>query len=413
MALNAKTKKLLVAAAIIAPFLIVAIGCVMPQTHETFYTNFVWKYFWGPSVADVEPNAGHGTAEYHGVFAADEYTLVSEMAYGAILILCLVGIYRILSRARVRLDEKFIYALVPFIFLGPILRVFEDAWLFKPPVQYLFISPFLFFLMGGIVLLFLLIGARIRDLHLPFSKQVLYFAAVMGAAVAAYAFAYANPALSSQFAYMVPPVFVALYGAASVGVFALVCQKGGAGPAMTAFSFGVFPLLVSMHVLSEWIRNPWSQTMAAPQPTVIPVVMGIALAVAIIIFAAARLLSIKFPKAACFANPVNLMMIFGHQIDAWATTIAINTDFQHLFGLQLAPYGEKHPLPDILLGMDGGYAFILVKLALILLMIYLIDISAEEDMKKYPALKILIKLTIIALGMGPGTRDFLRAAMSV
>jgi len=182
---------------------------------------------------------------------------------------------------------------------------------------------------------------------------------------------------------------------------------------MTAFSFGVFPLLVSMHVLSEWIRNPWSQTMAAPQPTVIPVVMGIALAVAIIIFAAARLLSIKFPKAACFANPVNLMMIFGHQIDAWATTIAINPDFQHLFGLQLAPYGEKHPLPDILLGMDGGYAFILVKLALILLMIYLIDISAEEDMKKYPALKILIKLTIIALGMGPGTRNFLRAAMSV
>jgi len=170
MALNAKTKKLLVAAAIIAPFLIVAIGCVMPQTHETFYTNFVWKYFWGPSVADIEGRA----VQYHGVWAADEYTLVSEMAYGAILILCLVGIYRILSRARVRLDEKFIYALVPFIFLGPILRVFEDAWLFKPPVQYLFISPFLFFLMGGIVLLFLLIGARIRDLHLPFSKQVLY-----------------------------------------------------------------------------------------------------------------------------------------------------------------------------------------------------------------------------------------------
>ena len=407
MALNIKTKKLLAAAAILAPFLIVAAGCLLPQTHETFYTNFVWKYFWGPSVADIEGRA----VQYHGVWAADEYTLVSEMAYGAILILCLVGIYQILSRARIRLDEKFIYALLPFIFLGPILRVFEDAWLFKPPVQYLFISPFLFFVMGGMVLLFLLIGARIRDIHLSFSKQVLYFAAVMGIVCSLYALLYLGA--SRQFAYMVPPVFVALYGAASVGVFALVSSKGGAGPAMTAFLFGAFTLLVSAHVLAEWIRNPWSRTMAAPQPMVIAVVMGIALAVSLLVFAAAKLISAKYPKAACFANPVNLMMIFGHQVDAWASTITINPDFQRQFGLNLASYGEKHPLPDFFLGLGGGYAYILVKLALILLMIYLIDIASEEDMRKYPALKILIKLTIIALGMGPGTRDFLRAAMSV
>ncbi|MDD5502318.1 MAG: DUF63 family protein [Candidatus Thermoplasmatota archaeon] len=407
MALSRKAKNALIAAAILMPIAVVVIGCILPQTHEAFYTNFVWKYFWGPSVADIE---GHAV-QYNGVWAADEYTLISEFTYGAILVVCLLGIYKVLQAAKVRLDDNFIYAMVPFIFIGPILRVFEDALLFRPLIQYLFISPFLFFLMGGMVLLLLLIGARIRDLYAGIVRQTIYFGAVMGITSALYAIAYLK--IPGQFAYMVPPSFVALYSAASVIVFFLAGRKNGASPAMTAFSFGIFTLAVSGHVFVEWVTNPWAQPIVPAQPMMIPVTMGVAAAVMLLVFAAAKLLSRKFPKAAVFASPVNLMMVLGHQVDAWASTIAINTDVQKLFGLSLAPYGEKHPISEAFLGFGGDYWFIAIKLALILLMVYLIDISAEEDMKKYPALKILIKLTIIALGMGPGTRDFLRAAMSV
>lgn len=407
MALSKKTRNALIALAIIVPFAVVAIGCAIPQTHDAFYTNFVWKYFWGPSVADIE---GHDV-QYHGVPAGDEYTLVSELTYGAILVVCLLGIYKVLQAAKIRLDDNFIYSLVPFIFLGPILRVFEDALLFNPPIQYAFISPFLFFLMGGMVLLFLLIGARIRDTHAGIVRQTVYFGAVMGITSALYAIACLE--IPGQFSYMVPPSFVASYSIASVLVFYVACRKKGATPAMTAFSFGIFTLMVSGHVFVEWVTNPWATPIVPAQPMVIPVTMGIASAVMLLVFGIAKLLSRKFPKAALFASPVNLMMILGHQVDAWASTIAINRDVQAIFGLDLAPYGEKHPISEVFLGIGGDYWFIAIKLALILVMIYLIDISAEEDMKKYPALKILIKLTIIALGMGPGTRDFLRAAMSV
>lgn len=402
MTLSKKTKNALIAVSIIAPFAVVVVGCILPQTHEIFYTNFIWKHIWGPTVADVE---GHHVA-YHGTVANEGYTITSELVYGLILVLCLVGIYRILNTLRIRVDEHFIYTLMPFIVLGPVLRVFEDAWLFRPPVQYIFITPWIFFLMGAMVLLFILVGARIRDLKLR--MQVIYFGSVMAIADCIYAYSYIS--FSGQMAYWVHPAFVILYSLIAVVVFFLLSRKW-ADPMNTALCFGFFTMMLSGHIISHWAGNPWSQPISEPQPMLIPIVLGISGIIAFIFWFSARMASHRYPALSPFSAPVNLLMVFGHQVDAWSSTIAIN--FPNFLGLQLASYGEKHPMSEFFLNQAGGYGFIIIKLVLIVLIMYLIDIASKEDMERHPVIKTLIKLTIISLGMGPGIRNFLRAAMAV
>ncbi|RLF62629.1 MAG: hypothetical protein DRN33_05370, partial [Thermoplasmata archaeon] len=73
---------------LIAACIIFAAGLLIAPT--IFYDHFIWKYLWGPIVADA---AGHPVS-YHGVGAAEGYTLVSEFIYGVLLLLAVYMLYK-------------------------------------------------------------------------------------------------------------------------------------------------------------------------------------------------------------------------------------------------------------------------------------------------------------------------------
>lgn len=129
-----------------------------------FYDQWIWKYYWGPVVAD----AAGGNAVYKGIQAQEGYTFVSELTYGIILIFALFAIYKFLKKLEIVVDWRFALALMPYILFGPITRVLEDTGYFDTPWTYWFISPLIYFQIAVYAILFLLLGYYLEK---KFKKQ--------------------------------------------------------------------------------------------------------------------------------------------------------------------------------------------------------------------------------------------------
>jgi uncharacterized membrane protein len=119
-----------------------------------FYDQWIWKYYWGPIVAD----ASDGVAFHNGIQAREGYTIVSEITYGIILIIALWAIYQLLKKLKITVDWRFALALMPYILFGPISRVLEDTNYFNEPVEYWFISPLIYLQIAVYAIFFLLLG---------------------------------------------------------------------------------------------------------------------------------------------------------------------------------------------------------------------------------------------------------------
>ena len=61
-------------------------------------------------------------------------------------------VHEILEKWKIEIDERFVIYAAPLVILGGVSRVLEDADLFEPPIQYLFISPLIY----GIITLYAL-----------------------------------------------------------------------------------------------------------------------------------------------------------------------------------------------------------------------------------------------------------------
>ena len=76
--------------------------------------------------------------------------------------MCIFGVMKLLDRLKVTIDERFILSVIPFVLAGSSLRVIEDAGGFKPPVQYLFITPNIYFAVFAVTVLCLVISKWIQ-----------------------------------------------------------------------------------------------------------------------------------------------------------------------------------------------------------------------------------------------------------
>lgn len=141
--------------AIILPAAVLFLGCVFCK--DFFWDNFLWKYYGGPVVADAENKIVDGISP--------GYNVVSTVTYGIILALSLFLIYKIFTKLKLKIDYKFFVSLSPFIILGSMLRVMEDAALFNKPFVYLFISPIIYMFLGIIVLLLIITGYYIDKIR--------------------------------------------------------------------------------------------------------------------------------------------------------------------------------------------------------------------------------------------------------
>lgn len=312
-----------------------------------FYDQFIWKYFWGPIVSDVK---GY-TVYYHGIPAADKYTLVSEIIYGVIVITVLFLLYRLLTRWNIVVDWRFWSAILPFVFIGSVTRVLEDSNFLREPYGYWFVAPIIYINILLWTLLFFLLGFY---LHKHFPKIT-------------------------------------------------INRFMGTGGWILSIPFIWF--------IVQWMFGyKWNSSLGS-RIDVLMLVLTMVSSILIVIFVISKVLSKKFKDnkfITPFREPLNLSMIGGHLIDGLTSYISIYDPFN----MGLPSYSELHPASNLLMNIWPPL-FPIVKFILIVAIILLLDVVYAENSERYRNLINLLKIGIFILGFAPGTRDLLRVTMGV
>jgi uncharacterized membrane protein len=123
--------------------------------------------------------------------------------------------------------------------------------------------------------------------------------------------------------------------------------------------------------------------------------LGLALVCFLAVFYILRLLKIRLLKN------TNWQVLFAHIIDASSSFFAIS-----YLCVGTAGYFEQHVLPSFLFGAIGAWIFVPLKIAVVLLALYVID---QETNKEW---NWMLKFAVLVIGLGPGTRDLLTAFMN-
>ncbi|MFB6089705.1 MAG: DUF63 family protein [Halobellus sp.] len=344
---------------------------------EVVYDGFIWHYFWGPVQADansavcaIRPGStvkylydAQACANAAEPVAYPGYTLVSEVGYMVTLLVALTGVVFLLRRLDLGTDREFFYALLPFVFFGGALRVVEDAndavpaaeALISYPLNTLFISPIIYFTVFAITL-----------------------ATVVGAVAASRA------GLVEDYA---RPLF-------------------GAGTAI---------LLVTLGYLV------WLVVSGAEGVEFYPQVLVLVLAGATLSAAVAWWLIERYaPTVNEGTGRIGFVILWGHAVDGVANVVGLDWMTAIGAGPNLVP---KHPvnkfvvdvtasvLPPSVLAITGDtWPFLVVKLAAATFVLWVFE---EEIFEESPRYTMLLLVAVLAVGLGPGTRDMLRATFGV
>ncbi|MFZ3058151.1 MAG: DUF63 family protein [Candidatus Methanoperedens sp.] len=100
-----------------------------------------------------------------GIINDTSYNHFDMVTYVIILFAGVFAILKLLNKLRIKVDEEFVIATIPYIFMGSVFRVIEDAGLLKPPVKYFFITPLIYFVIFAICFGSLLITRYLGKLN--------------------------------------------------------------------------------------------------------------------------------------------------------------------------------------------------------------------------------------------------------
>ncbi len=393
----------------LAVILVLSLGCLLLP--ELFWDKFIYRYYWGP--VEVDALESGPKVQSDGYVIDQGYTLISEITYGIILILALLGIYKLLKRFKIQIDVRFVLSVLPYFFLGGTLRVLEDAELYKEPFVYLFISPLIYFVIGVLILPILLFVVFLeRKENYSLRKKLSLAGIIWFVFNLVYVLVYLLNAQS--FNYLVHPLVPIIFSLATFSFLILDSRMKHEFDAFsTLFLFGLFLLAFSIFIIMLWPSiDSWTDAYleahgraeVTTRPFAGLLVIFISVGITFCTFIVGKFLRKKNEIMEIFTNPINLLIIFGQMFDATATFV----------GVDFYGYAEKHPIPDFFFQTFGTSAvFIPIKLVLAFAIVYLIDVSFKGELSKYPILRGLIKIAIITLGLGPGTRDMLRMVMGV
>ncbi|UPM43537.1 DUF63 family protein [Halocatena salina] len=351
------------------------------------YDRFIWQYFWGPVYADAynarcavltEEGAkpltdGCFQAEATGqIVARPGYTVISEIGYAILLLFMLVGVYFLVRRLQLGRNRRIFFALVPFMFLGGALRVVEDATdavvartdvgaVIGYPLNTLIISPVIYGVVFVLTLAAILIGLGLVKWDVVQFDQYPVVVAAIGTAAVALTVGY-------------------------IGYLVATIDTSGT-------RIGFYPQLpVAVLVLSGLIAGG---------------------------------LYAGLDRFAPWVNEgtglMGLVVLFAHALDGVANVIA--ADWMGALGMGFLGYDPKHPanriiievtraaVPQSIIDIIGSaWPFLLVKIVAAVLVISLFDDRIFEDSPQYA---MLLLVAIVAVGLGPGTRDMLRATFGI
>lgn len=125
---------------------------------EIVYDRFIWQYLWGPVVAD----ASGGPVTHNGIRATTGYNPVNTITYLTVVLYSLPGLRAFLDTLDINLTTRLAYGLAPIILAGGAMRALEDAAVLGA-LDVLFITPSIYFVIAGVTLVALAIGAILRD----------------------------------------------------------------------------------------------------------------------------------------------------------------------------------------------------------------------------------------------------------
>jgi uncharacterized membrane protein len=348
---------------------------------ELVYGRFLWQYFWGPVVADGNGAncaiRSGGTVEFGGsasvctqaeaagsIVAYPGYTLVSEIGYMVTLLFTLFGAILLLRRLDIGTDREFFYALFPFMLFGGALRTIEDAGvsavrfgaepLIAFPWSAAIISPFIYLTMFVLTL-----GAVLVAIRLEASGYV------------------------DDYEYPLAGIGTTLL----VGSIGYLTYLGATTEYATIHPQVLLVTLVGA-TLSAWLT--W------------------------------KLIGTSYPEINAGTGFIGFVVIWAHAVDGMANVVGLNWMPALGAGANLIP---KHPvnaaiveytsllLPDSILAITGdAWPFLLVKLAAATFLVWVFN---DEMFEETPRYAILLLVAVVAVGLGPGTRDMLRATFGV
>jgi uncharacterized membrane protein len=383
---------------LVVPLAVLALGSVLLP--EVFWDGYLYKYLWGPVVADAQ-DAPQGDV-------TEGYTGVSTLTYAIVLAIAVLGIWRAFAHLKVRLDGRFLMAMVPWVILGAVLRSLEDAGLFAKDghIVYLFISPLIYILIGllvfGLVIVFRAIELRAeRDgpvEGLRFGGIVMVILVVPSLLIRSLA------PEEMEVTTALSPLLVTTAGG-SIALYFWIVKKWRIGMTGLLLLQGTVMACAAFWYVIMWtVGDGWADAERALRPGELGVIPSIALLCTLATAGFFRAIHGRWPDARAFYAPVALILFASHFLDGAAT----------FRGLDAFGYSEKHVVPSLLIDLTGTAAVMLpLKLAVVTAVVYLLDISYREDLEQSPTLGWLVKVAIMVLGLAPGTRDMLRLAMGV
>jgi uncharacterized membrane protein len=373
-----------VGAAVTATALLAVGALALPRL---VWDRFLWHYFWGPVYADATnarcaviegggspvllgSDAACRTADAGGAIVAEPgYTVVSEIGYAVTLIFFLIGVLYLLRYLEVGHQKRFFFALVPFMFFGGALRVVEDAndaalnagidTLLSYPTNTLIISPIIYFTVFVFTLAALAATVWLeREGHVEEYERALFGVGVAGTVLTVGFLLWFVP---TQLAGRIPGV--------------------GFYPQMSLF------VLAASSVLAYGLY---------------------------------RLVEVRLPVVNEGTGLAGLVVLFAHAVDGVANVVA--ADWLDPLGIPVE-YGSKHPVNRFIVDVTEGlqpaglsaaigtsWPFLVVKLVAATAVVYVFDRRIFEENPRYA---IVLLVAIVAVGLGPGTRDMLRATFGI
>ncbi|WP_114577539.1 DUF63 family protein [Saliphagus sp. LR7] len=358
-------------AVVIAAATALVVGIVaFPQR---VYVDFVWQYYWGPVVADAHSwscvawNGGAAVEcgpETTGPTASPGYTVVSYAGYVPTLLLLLVGILFLIRRYDVDRYRAGFFALFPFMLFGGALRVVEDAnaTAFARTGELAIPMPYSGFLIS------------------PLIYFTVFFVALAAAAIAVIA---DRKGYVEGYEYPLAGIGTTLL----VGTIAYLSYVAATEPYSTFHP--LIPLVVLVGASAVTAITWWAIETYAPETNYGTRYMGI-----VVIWAHA---------VDGVANVVGL---------DWATALGLPANLvpKHPINAAIVDYTGRLLPADVVAVTGQAWPFLLVKIAAAVLIVRVFDARFFEES---PRLAYLLMVTVVAVGLGPGTRDMLRATFGV
>lgn len=344
------------------------------------FPDFLWRYYWGPVVADAQGMPVNGITE--------GYNMVSTATYALIFIYAIHLIYLLFKRLRIEVSFRFISALIPVILLGSVARVLEDLSIIKEPASYLFISPLIYFWLAFLSLFVIL--------YSDFLEKRSRYEAVVLCAIPYLLILYFISFLVPYMGFRTDPAwFLSVTAAFSIFHMYFV-KKRDYERESSLFLYSMYALTVFSYYLVSYIGLSGME-----HPYEILIILSVALLISTASYFSGRYIKGSFWSSA-LKDKSNILMIFSHALDSTATWR----------GTSFFSYGEKHVFSSFIMGMPyGALIFIALKIALIFAVIYILDFMYRDDMNE--STKNLIKFAVVILGLAPGVRDMLRVSIGV